>query len=286
MFDATPYPSSCGCQARVDFANHVMFPLQAALPSAIGGSSSRAVIISSEGRFPVNRMQSMSKAVWRNLSKEQLRVCELQGVTRESLWSGHVIKEARTADDMVLACEQATRWLRAHSSADSASPAAALVLVDSIAAPFRTREEDTADASTGRDGEAPKRPRPSSSSGSWFGARTKALLGISSELRALATSFDVPVVITNQVTALVSESDAAAGGASQAAGLSASPAFTPALGLSWAHGMHIRMLLLRGDRRAGGVAAARRRLRLVFHPAAEPGEVLCELGDAGLTRLA
>lgn len=259
--------------------------LQAALPTSLGGCASRAVIISSEGRFPIARLQSMSKAVWSGLSAAQLKTCEGEGITRELLWSVHVIKEARTADDLVLACEQASRWLGARASDRSGKPGAGIVLVDSIAAPFRTRDDDPAapvGATSGPDDNGtPKRARAASRT-SWYGARSKALFGISSELRAMAARFDVPVVVTNQVTALVSNDDHRCDDSP----VGASPAFTPALGLAWAHGMHTRILLLRGDRRAGCAAAARRRIRLVFHPAAACGEALCVLGDAGFADVA
>lgn len=84
-----------------------------------------------------------------------------------------------------------------------AHPRIRLLVIDSVASPFRALFED-------------------------FSQRTRLLNGLSQQLLALATSHDIAVVLTNQMTTRVK------GAQSQ---------LVPALGETWGHAPTVRLLL-------------------------------------------
>jgi len=221
---------------------------------AIGGRGRHAVIINTEGSFPVRRMRTMAFAVWAGMGAGERAACEAAGMSRDDLWSHHLVLDAHGADDLERACRGVISAARRPGHGGRVAGA---VLIDSVAAPFRVRDPDEAGGAA----------KAASTERRWYGVRARALLGMAGRLRELAEECGVPVVVTNQATAVVAGDDAAFEDAA------------PALGMAWAHAAHVRVIL----RRRRAVADARRRmLQLVFHPAAAPGACECVLGERGL----
>ena len=229
---------------------------QTALPEALGGRLRHALILNTEGSFPVRRMRTMAFAVWAGMGTRERAACEAAGLSRDDLWQHHLIQDVRSADDLDQACRKALAAARVPGPGGAG---AGLVLVDSVAAPFRVREPHDSKADAAKQADRGERR--------WYGVRARTLLGIAGRLRDLAGECGVPVVVTNQATAVVTDGD---GGFEDAA---------PALGLAWAHAAHVRVIL----RRRRAVADARRRMvQLVFHPAAPPAACECSLGERGV----
>ena len=76
--------------------------------------------------------------------------------------------------------------------------------------------------------------------------RSSKLLQISSQLRKLSCMYDVPIVITNQVTASIPSSSLESG-VSSSGGFNMSSAPVPALGLIWSNCVSTRYILQRKD---------------------------------------
>lgn len=136
------------------------------------------------------------------------------------LWSPHLLLQASTPDEAT----QAVRRLRAAARTRRLG----LVVLDSVAA--LTRGDKTAGPA-------------------W--RRANALAILSRELLALAAEHNLPVLVTNQATAVVAKEDAGSAAPGGSAALSKA-----ALGLAWCCRPTVRLLLTRADSTGGADAAA------------------------------
>jgi RecA/RadA recombinase len=215
--------------------------IRTALPVSIGGLGGRAVFLHTEGRFPVNRLRSMANAVWASLPETDRAACEAAGIDKEDLWNCHLVMDVSDADMLLRTCDRLSRL--------AATMRPKLVVIDSIAHPFRSRSDLPA----------------ASGSKHWISERSAALFRIAVSLRRLASELLIPVLVTNQVTAIVSD----APGVGE---------MTPALGIGWAHCVHTRLVIVRPKVSRGD---GHRVFRVVFHPTVGPRAVVCKLRSDG-----
>lgn len=221
-----------------------------------------AAVICTEGSFPVRRMRTMAFAIWAGLSAEQRSECETVGVSRDTLWESHLVRNADGPESLVTAVSAAAACARAGLCS--------AVLLDSIAGPFRVPDPDEKKPGSATPHAAAATGGRAAGGRRWFAGRAKALLGVSVVLRSVAAERRLPVLVANQATAVFRADDAVASSGDVA----------PALGLAWAHAAHVRAMLLR---RRGSANPQARALRVVFHPAAASSACVCVLGEAGLS---
>ncbi|KXZ49492.1 hypothetical protein GPECTOR_21g718 [Gonium pectorale] len=194
-----------------------MLALVTALPQAHGGLGSGVVYIDTERKFSAARLAEMlrARAGAGGAAVPEAQVSEvLQRIAVMSPGSTEQLEGAlQSLQDVVLRCR------------------ARLVVLDSIAALARTEYGNTAaGAGTG---------------GGLVGSimeRQQVLGRMASQLKALAESLRLPVLVTNQVTTRIAE----AGGERPGGG----GTLTAALGTKWAHCVNLRLVLERlHDRR-------------------------------------
>lgn len=169
------------------------------IPECFGGLGAQCLFMDTEGTFFLQRFREMASAVVRHCSM----LCEDQE-QREAMTTFTV--EQMLSNLFVVRCDDSVELLSQISllpSFLSDHPEVRLVIIDSIAFPFRLHLED-------------------------LPLRTRLLFGAAHQLVALATSRSVSVVMTNQMTTRV-QGDGAR--------------LVPALGESWGHAANIRILL-------------------------------------------
>ncbi|XP_058147094.1 DNA repair protein XRCC3 isoform X2 [Dasypus novemcinctus] len=198
------------------------------LPPHHGGLDAGAVYICTEDAFPSRRLQQLIAR------QPQLRTDVPAALVARTRFGSRVFVEHVADVDSLLRC--VTRRVPVLLARGMAR----LVVLDSVAAPFRCE---------------PDGPVP--------GARARALKALGAALRRLSCAFWSPVLCVNQVTETVREPGPGLQGPRE-------DGVTPALGLAWADQVLVRLL---ADRHRGQEAPSGppvRTLRVVFAPHLPP----------------
>jgi RAD51-like protein 2 len=181
----------------------IQLAINVQLPVAFSGLDGEAVYIDTEGSFSKERFSDMAQGFLQHLRKvsqarrdpERERVSNAMTV-QEMMKKMHYFR-VRDASEQLSVVEVLPSFLLQH-------PRVKIVVMDSVAFHFRQDFDD-------------------------FGARTRILNQMSQQLMSLANSYQLAVVLMNQMTTRI-----AAEGQSR---------LVPALGDSWAHAATNRILL-------------------------------------------
>ncbi|GLC41073.1 hypothetical protein PLESTB_000946500 [Pleodorina starrii] len=225
------------------------------LPRSEGGLAGKAVYIYTEGKPPVERLQS-------------ILANRFQGRSDVSL--AHVLIEERpiaTPEDLLRSVRQLEALLERESVAATTTTGAGLgaaaagegrrvvrlVAIDSVARVFR-------DDATGEGDADPQVQR--------LQRRAAQLFGLATLLKRLAQRHQLAVLMTNQVMDDFNDSGTttatiSSGGSRAAPLLSSGRRVLPALGLAWANCVNLRLFVARHDAWDGSVV---RSLQVVFAP--------------------
>lgn len=181
------------------------------VPQCFGGVEGQAVFIDTEGTFVLQRVVEMAAAAVRHcslLAEDDEQRAAMTTFTVETILSNILLVRCHDCVDLLAELHLLPRLL-------SERPRVRLLVLDSVAAPFRQLFDD-------------------------LSQRTRLLGGLSQQLVTMATRRHIAVVITNQMTTRLLQ-----GGASQ---------LVPALGELWGHAPTNRLLLQReGPRRLATV---------------------------------
>ncbi|XP_055412148.1 DNA repair protein XRCC3 isoform X1 [Bubalus kerabau] len=191
------------------------------LPRHHGGLGAGAVYVCTEDAFPSRRLQQL-------IAQQQRLRADVPGDVISKIKFGHQIFIEHAADvDTLLQCvSEKVPVLLARGMAR-------LVVIDSVAAPFRCEFDGAA-----------------------LALRAQRLLALGAELRRLSCAFRSPVLCINQVTEAVEEQDSVAG----------PPGMSPALGITWANQLLVRLLAERQRPEEAPLAPPGRTLRVVSAP--------------------
>uniref|UniRef100_A0A8C0A563 DNA repair protein n=1 Tax=Bos mutus grunniens TaxID=30521 RepID=A0A8C0A563_BOSMU len=191
------------------------------LPPRHGGLGAGAVYVCTEDAFPSRRLQQL-------IAQQQRLRADVPGHVISKIRFGHQIFIEHAADvDTLLQCvKEKVPVLLARGMAR-------LVVIDSVAAPFRCEFDGAA-----------------------LALRAQRLLALGAELRRLSCAFRSPVLCVNQVTEAVEEQDLVAG----------PPGMSPALGITWANQLLVRLLADRQRPEEVPLTPPGRTLRVVFAP--------------------
>ncbi|XP_062945468.1 DNA repair protein XRCC3 isoform X1 [Cynocephalus volans] len=211
------------------------------LPQQHGGLEAGAVYVCTEDVFPSKRLQQL-------IAQQQRLRADVPGKVLGKIRFGDQIFIEHVADvDTLLEC------VSKKVSILLSRGMARLVIIDSVAAPFRCEFAGQASA-----------PR----------ARLLQLLG--GELQRLSSTFRSPVLCINQVTEAVEEQEVAPG----------PPGFcnervSPALGITWANQLLMRLMV---DRRREEAMAGHptRTLRVLFAPHLPPSSCSYTVNEEGV----
>ncbi|XP_008303064.1 DNA repair protein RAD51 homolog 3 [Stegastes partitus] len=169
------------------------------VPRCFGGVEGHVIYVDTEGSFLLQRVVDMAAAAVRHCSllaeDEEQRVA-METFTVETILSNIFLVRCRDYVELLAELHLLADFL-------SARPKVRLLVVDSVAFPFRRLLDE-------------------------LSQRTRLLNGVAQHLITMATSQHIAVVITNQMTTRLR------GGQSQ---------LVPALGESWGHAPTIRLLL-------------------------------------------
>ncbi|XP_040112775.1 DNA repair protein XRCC3 isoform X2 [Oryx dammah] len=195
------------------------------LPRCHGGLGAGAVYVCTEDAFPSRRLQQL-------IAQQQCLRADVPGDVISKIKFGHQIFIEHAADvDTLLQCvSEKVPVLLARGMAR-------LVVIDSVAAPFRCEFDGAA-----------------------LALRAQRLLALGAELRRLSCTFRSPVLCVNQVTEAMEEQDSVAG----------PPGMSPALGITWANQLLVRLLADRQRPEEVPLAPSGRTLRVVFAPHLPP----------------
>ncbi|XP_072305489.1 DNA repair protein RAD51 homolog 3 [Eucyclogobius newberryi] len=169
------------------------------IPECFGGLGAQCLFIDTEGTFFLQRLRDMAAAAVRRcslLTENQAQQDATRTFTVDYILSNLFVVRCDDSVELLSQISGLPSFLSNH-------PKVRLIIIDSIAFPFRLHLED-------------------------LPLRTRLLLGAAHQLVALATTRDAAVVMTNQMTTRV-----------QGEG----PRLVPALGETWGHAANIRILL-------------------------------------------
>lgn len=170
------------------------------VPQCFGGVEGHAVFIDTEGTFVLQRVVDIAAAAVRHcslLAEDEEQRAAVTGFTVETILSNILLVRCHDYVDLLAELHLLPRLL-------SDRPRVRLLVIDSVAAPFRQVFDD-------------------------LSLRTRLLGGLSQRLIAMATGHSIAVVATNQMTTRLLP-----GGKSQ---------LVPALGDLWGHALATRLLL-------------------------------------------
>ncbi|XP_043777673.1 DNA repair protein XRCC3 isoform X3 [Cervus elaphus] len=207
------------------------------LPRQYGGLGAGAVYVCTEDAFPSRRLQQL-------IAQQQRLRADVPGDVISKIKFGHQIFIEHAADvDTLLHCvSEKVPVLLARGMAR-------LVVVDSVAAPFRCEFDGAA-----------------------LALRAQRLLALGAELRRLSCAFRSPVLCVNQVTEALEEQDSVAG----------LPGMSPALGITWANQLLVRLLADRQRPEEAALAPPGRTLRVVFAPHLPPSSCSYTITSEGV----
>ncbi|KAG5284973.1 hypothetical protein AALO_G00032550 [Alosa alosa] len=169
------------------------------IPVCFGGRGGRALYVDTEGSFLVQRAADMAHAAvehCRVVTQDAEQQAALKDFTVENILSRLSLVRCHDYVELLAHCYLLPDFLTKH-------PEVQLVVIDSIAFPFRHDFED-------------------------FSQRTRLLNGLAQQLIQLATEYNVAVVLTNQMTTKVWNGQSK---------------LIPALGESWGHAATQRLIL-------------------------------------------
>ncbi|XP_020794912.2 DNA repair protein RAD51 homolog 3 [Boleophthalmus pectinirostris] len=169
------------------------------IPQCFGGLGAQCLFIDTEGTFFLERFREMAAAVVRHcslLTEDPEQQDAMKTFTVDKILSNLFVVCCDDSMELLSQISDLPTFLSDH-------PEVRLIIIDSIAFPFRLHFEDPP-------------------------LRTRLLLGAAHELVALATTRNTAVVMTNQMTTRVQ------GEGSR---------LVPALGENWGHAANIRILL-------------------------------------------
>lgn len=169
------------------------------IPVCFGGLGGKALYIDTEGSFLVQRVADMAEAAVQHctlLAEDTEQKGALEGLNVEKILSNLFLVRCHDYVKLLAEVYLLPDFLSEH-------PEVRLVVIDSIAFPFRHDFED-------------------------LSQRTRLLNGLAQQLIQLATQHRVAVVLTNQMTTRVSNGQSK---------------LVPALGESWGHAATQRLIL-------------------------------------------
>ncbi|EPY87756.1 DNA repair protein XRCC3 [Camelus ferus] len=199
-------------------------------PASAFSGEAGAVYVCTEDAFPSRRLQQL-------IAQQQCLRADVPGNVVEKIKFGNQIFIEHAADvDTLLGC------MRKRVPVLLSRGMARLVVVDSVAAPFRCEFDGAASAH-----------------------RAQCLQVLGAELRRLSCAFRSPVLCINQVTEATEEQGAAAGlpGAR-------GERVCPALGITWSNQLLMRLMVDRQRPEEAVLAPPSRTLRVVFAPHLPP----------------
>ncbi|XP_021511646.1 DNA repair protein XRCC3 isoform X2 [Meriones unguiculatus] len=198
-------------------------------PRQYGGLEAGAVYICTEDVFPSKRLRQLAQ------QQQQLRTDVPAEVTRKIRFSNHIFIEHAADVDTLLECvSKRVPILLSRGMAR-------LVVVDSIAAPFRCEFDSQASA-----------------------VRAKHLQSLGATLRRLSSTFRSPVLCINQVTEMVEDQESVPGPLG-----ACDERLSPALGITWANQLLMQLMAdrVREDGATMGLPKSpARTLRVLFAP--------------------
>ncbi|XP_007259499.3 DNA repair protein RAD51 homolog 3 [Astyanax mexicanus] len=169
------------------------------IPLCFGGLGGKAVYIDTEGSFVVQRVVDMAEAAVEHctlLAEDEEQRKALEEFTKEKILSGIFLIRCHGYVELLAEAYLLPDFLAKH-------PEVRLVVIDSIAFPFRHDFDD-------------------------LSQRTRLLNGLAQKLILLATQHSAAIVLTNQMTTKVSDGQSK---------------LIPALGESWGHAATQRLIL-------------------------------------------
>ncbi|KAM3617042.1 uncharacterized protein V6R79_001607 [Siganus canaliculatus] len=173
--------------------------VDAQIPSCFGGAGGQVVFVDTEGSFLFQRVVDVASAVAQHCSllvEDTEQQVAMETFTTETILSNMFLVRCRDYVELLSELHLLPDFLSAH-------PKVRLLVIDSIASPFRSLFDD-------------------------LFLRTRLLNRLGQQLITMATSYNIAVVITNQMTTRLR------GSQSQ---------LVPALGESWGHYPTVRLLL-------------------------------------------
>ncbi|XP_032338674.1 DNA repair protein XRCC3 isoform X3 [Camelus ferus] len=220
--------AGCSSAGKTQLALQLCLAVQ--FPQRHGGLEAGAVYVCTEDAFPSRRLQQL-------IAQQQCLRADVPGNVVEKIKFGNQIFIEHAADvDTLLGC------MRKRVPVLLSRGMARLVVVDSVAAPFRCEFDGAASAH-----------------------RAQCLQVLGAELRRLSCAFRSPVLCINQVTEATEEQGAAAGlpGAR-------GERVCPALGITWSNQLLMRLMVDRQRPEEAVLAPPSRTLRVVFAPHLPP----------------
>ncbi|EDL18612.1 X-ray repair complementing defective repair in Chinese hamster cells 3 [Mus musculus] len=219
--------AGCSSAGKTQLALQLCLAVQ--FPRQYGGLEAGAVYICTEDAFP-------SKRLWQLIAQQpRLRTDAPEELIEKIRFSNHIFIEHAADVDTLLECvSKKVPILLSRGMAR-------LVVVDSIAAPFRCEFHLQASA-----------------------IRAKLLLSLGATLRRLSSTFRSPVLCINQVTDMVEDQQSV----SRSLGAS-EERLSPALGITWANQLLMRLMVDRtheDDVTTGLPRSPVRTLRVLFAP--------------------
>ncbi|XP_045416011.1 DNA repair protein XRCC3 isoform X2 [Lemur catta] len=195
-------------------------------PRQYGGLEAGAVYICTEDAFPDRRLQQL-------IARQQRLRADVPGeVVRKIRFGSQIFVEHAADVDTLLECvSEKVPILLSRGMAR-------LVVIDSVAAPFRCEFDGQASA-----------------------PRARHLQSLGATLHRLSSAFQSPVLCINQVTEVVQEP----GGAPRPPG-SWDERICPALGITWANQLLVRLMVDRRWDEEPTLGPASRTLRVLFAP--------------------
>ncbi|KAK7485386.1 hypothetical protein BaRGS_00023334 [Batillaria attramentaria] len=179
----------------------IQLAVDVSIPEELGGAGGEAVYIDTEGSFIIERVVDVATATadhCRRMAAQLDNSLDVDSYNFESILSGIHYFRCHDYIELLATLHTLTNFIQQH-------PKVKLVVVDSIAFPFRHNFDD-------------------------LSLRTRLLTSMAQNCIKLATDFSLAVVLTNQMTTRFTP------------GLSGTQ-LMPALGESWGHACTVRLVL-------------------------------------------
>lgn len=272
------------------------------LPTATGGVQGQAVYIDTEGSFSPERCYTMAVALIHHVQsvvrkrnrciqrqKQQHQQQQQQCMSLLPQWdiSPEQILDRihvyRVHDEIELQTVLVGAVPELVKKYESTSHPIRLIVIDSIAFPFRSSLASFLALSPIMDGNGNTSANSSSCNDSTaYIARTRQLMTIVSELGLLATRYMLAVVAINQMTTKQQQNQQAndEGGSTT----TTNNVLVPALGESWAHAVTIR-LVLSVSKVTTTEQQQRRVCTLIKSPSLPPGSVEYQIVESGIRNI-
>ncbi|XP_069853586.1 DNA repair protein XRCC3 [Dipodomys merriami] len=235
--------AGCSSAGKTQLALQLSLAVQ--FPQQHGGLEAGAVYICTEDVFPSKRLQQLIA------QQQRLRMDVPSEVVQKIKFSNHIFIEHAADVDALLEC------VRKKVPVLLSRGMARLVVIDSVAAPFRCEFD--------KEGPA---------------LRARHLQSLGAELRRLSSAFQAPVLCINQVTEAVDEQ-----GLLPCLPGPWDPRLSPALGIAWANQLLMRLMAdrVRAQEAVPGLPSGlTRTLRVLFAPHLPPSSCSYTVGCEGV----